>query len=53
MAEKFNYMMLSRLESDCKYYLANRCVKHLWAGDVKKQIDEITTVLQTIKNLNG
>lgn len=45
-AEKFNYMMLSRLESDCRYYLVNgnRCVKHLWAGDEKKQIEEMKRI---------
>ena len=36
-------MMLSRLQSDCEYYLGNgnRCKKHLWAGDEKKQIKEM------------
>jgi hypothetical protein len=39
----FDYMMLSRLESDCKYYLGNgnRNKKHLWAGDAKAQIKEM------------
>ena len=38
--DKFNYMMLSRLKSDCDYYLGNgnRNPKHLWAGDEAKQI---------------
>ena len=37
---KFRYMLLSRLESDCKYFLGNgqRNEKHLWAGNVEKQI---------------
>lgn len=45
-AEEFNYMMLGRLESDCRYYLANgnRCVKHLWAGDAKKHIEEMKRI---------
>lgn len=45
-AERFNYMMLSRLESDCKYYLGNgnRYSKHLWAGDEKKQIEEMKKI---------
>lgn len=40
---KFNYMMLSRLQSDCKYYLGfgNRNAKNLWAGNEQKQIDEM------------
>lgn len=45
-AERFNYMMLGRLESDCKYYLGNgnRYAKHLWAGDEKKQIEEMKRI---------
>lgn len=37
---KFRYMLLSRLESDCKYFLGNgqRNERHLWAGNVEKQI---------------
>lgn len=37
---KGSYMLLSRLESDCKYYLGNgnRNEKVLWAGSVDKQI---------------
>lgn len=44
MDERFKYMMLSRLESDCDYYLGNgrRDARHsLWAGDEQKQIDEM------------
>ncbi|AMO35477.1 hypothetical protein INQ54_23620 (plasmid) [Lysinibacillus sphaericus] len=38
--EKFNYMMLSRLQSDCDYYLGHgdRNGKNLWAGNVSEQI---------------
>lgn len=38
--EKFRYQLLSRMKSDCDYYLGNgeRCAKHLWAGDEVKQI---------------
>lgn len=41
--EKFNYMMLGRLQSDCDYYLGfgNRHEKHLWAGSVDGQIKEM------------
>jgi len=40
---KFNYMMLSRLQSDCDYYLGygNRSEKNLWADDVDKHIAEM------------
>lgn len=45
-AERFNYMMLSRLESDCKYYLGNgnRFKGHLWAGDEERQIEEMKKI---------
>ena len=45
-AERFNYMMLGRLKSDCKYYLGNgnRYAKHLWAGNEKKQIEEMKRI---------
>ena len=38
--DKPNYMMLSRLKSDCDYYLGNgnRNPRNLWAGDEAKQI---------------
>ena len=38
--KKFRYSLLSRLESDCKYFLGNgnRNERHLWDGNVEKQI---------------
>lgn len=38
--ESFRYQLLSRLESDCKYYLGNgnRHSKHLWAEDEAEHI---------------
>lgn len=38
---KFSYMMLSRLVSDCKYYIRHPHPKHLWAGSVAGQIEEM------------
>ena len=41
---RFNYMMLDRLKSDCEYYLCNggRNAKHsLWAKDEQAQIDKM------------
>lgn len=45
-AERFNYMMLSRLEQDCKYYLGNgnRYKNHLWAQDETEQIKEMKRI---------
>lgn len=39
----FNYMMLSRLESDVLYYLGcgNRNPRHLWAGNEIEHIKEM------------
>ena len=38
--KKYNYMLLSRLKSDCDYFLGHglRNEKHLWAGSVDRQI---------------
>lgn len=38
---KFRYMLLSRMQSDCEYYLnyGNRNAKRLWAGDERRQIE--------------
>ena len=41
---RFSYMMLDRLKSDCEYYLVNggRNAKHsLWAHDEQAQIDKM------------
>lgn len=39
----FNYMMLSRLQSDCDYFLGygNRSIRHLPRGSVDEQIKEM------------
>jgi len=46
MDNTFNYQMLSRLQSDCDYWLGNgnRCDKHLWAGNPKDQIAEMRRI---------
>lgn len=38
---KFRYMLLSRMQTDCDYYLGygNACDRHLWAGNVEDQIE--------------
>lgn len=38
---KFNYMLLSRLQMDCDYFLGNgnRYEKNLWAGNVNDHIE--------------
>ena len=39
--DKFKYQMLSRLQSDCNYYLGNggRSKRALWAESEEKQIE--------------
>ena len=49
---RFNYMMLDRLKSDCEYYLVNggRNAKHsLWAHDEQKQIDKMREIYDSLK----
>ena len=43
MARKRDYMLLSRLLCDCKYYLGNgnRSPRCLWACDEQEQIDKM------------
>lgn len=44
METRHKYMMLSRLQADCEYYLGfgNRDAKHaLWARDEQKHIDKM------------
>lgn len=43
MDSKFNYMLLSRLQGDCDYYLGNgnRCARQLWVGNEQAQIDKM------------
>lgn len=42
-SNQYNYMLLSRLVSDCEYYLGNGNYnkKHLWAGNVNAQIHKM------------
>ena len=49
--DEFNYMMLSRLESDCKYFLGagGGSERSLWAGNVKDQIKEMKRLWNIIK----
>ena len=41
----------NRLQSDCEYYLGNgdRHEKHLWAGNVKNQIEEMKRIYKLFK----
>lgn len=40
---RFRYMMLSRMKTDCNYYLGNgnRNPENLWAGNEQKQIEHM------------
>ena len=42
----FDYRMLSRLQSDCKYFLGagNGCEKYLWCGNVEDQINKMKEI---------
>lgn len=43
---RFNYMMLGRLQSDCEYYLGfgGRSESRLWAGSVTGQIEKMKEI---------
>lgn len=48
---KFNYMMLSRLQMDCEYFLGNGhgCENHLWAGNVQEQIAKMKKLYNALE----
>ena len=50
--DEFNYRMLGRLESDCKYFLGagNGSERNLWAGNVKDQIKEMKKIFNAISD---
>jgi len=41
--QQFQYMMLSRLQSDCKYFLGygKRSIRNLWADNIVEHIAEM------------
>lgn len=49
---KFRYMLLSRLQNDCEYYLnyGNRFPGSLWAGNEQKQIEYMTRLHESFKD---
>lgn len=49
--DNFQYRLLSRLQSDCKYFLSagNGSEKHLWAGSVKEQIEKMIEIYNSLK----
>lgn len=49
--DRFRYMMLSRMQSDCEYYLGfgNRCKKHLWTGDEATQIKYMKAIYNSFR----
>lgn len=44
--QQFEYMMLSRLQSDCEYFLnwGKGSIKHLWADNVHEHIGEMKRI---------
>lgn len=49
--QEYLYMMLSRLQMDCLYYLGygGRCDKHLWAGCVESHINEMINIYEVLQ----
>jgi len=50
--QKFSYMMLGRLKSDCDYYLGygNRQASRLWAGNEIEQISEMKKIYDSFED---
>ena len=47
---KFKYMLLSRLQSDCNYFLGNgNKSSRLWGGTVKEHIEAMRNMHNDIK----
>lgn len=48
---RFRYMLLSRLQNDCEYYLdlGNRFPGCLWAGNEQKQIEYMIRLHESFK----
>lgn len=46
--DKYNYMLLDRLKKDCEYFLRYPNTKHLWAGDIKQQIDKMLELYDSL-----
>lgn len=48
---EYQYMLLDRLKTDCEYFLGNgnRNEKHLWAGSVEAQINEMKKIWNNLK----
>ena len=49
--EKYRYMLLDRMRSDCAYFLGNgnRHAKYLWAGNVEDQIADMKMLWSSFK----
>lgn len=50
--DRFRYMLLDRLRSDCEYYLGNgnRSANHLWAGSEADQIACMKTLWESFSS---
>lgn len=47
---KYRYMLLSRMKSDCDYYLnGHKSKNHLWAGDEGEQINAMQMLWDSFK----
>ena len=48
--ERFRYMLLDRMRTDCEYYLGNggRNARELWAGDEQLQIEYMVALIKEI-----
>ena len=54
MDNRYNYMMLGRLQRDCEYYLGyvNRNTKYLWAENEQEHINEMKRLYNSFSDEN-
>ncbi len=52
---EFLYQLLSRMQSDCRYYLGcgGRYAGHLWALDERRHIDTMRNIFRHLCEIGG
>ena len=45
--KRFRFWLLGRMQADCKYFIAHPLAKHLWAGDIEDQLEDMRALWQS------
>jgi hypothetical protein len=50
MSDEYNYQLLSRMKSDCDYFLGNgnRNTKHLWSLEIITHINKMKSIWKSL-----